>query len=485
MKKKELFFIIAIASFVSFATTVYFQKNNLVAFPSPVKAIDSLSKSKISSVENIYDLQSKITKIAQKARKSVAFIKVTKFIKQRGNRFRYYGFNDDFFNRFFRGFGFPQQQRRAPSYSQKSMGIGTGFVIDDKKGFIVTNNHVVGDADDIEVTISGKKYKAKIIGTDAQTDIALIQIKHFKKGDLKQLKFADSSRIKPGQFAIAIGNPFGLSSTVTFGIVSAKGRSNVRVEKYENFIQTDAAINPGNSGGPLMDINGKVMGMNTAIYSKSGGYMGIGFAVPSNMIKNVVSQLKQGKQIQRAVMGVMIQELTPEIKKHLNIKENISGVLISSVGKNSPAQKAGIKEGDVITEFDGKTVSTVGELRNTVAFSPIDKKLPVKIIRNGKTMILIIKLISSNVFAFNNGSSFISKIFGFSIVKDKDKIQIDKVEESSPAQLAGLQKGDFILEINRQQVNNIKDFVNIIKHSNSILLLIERGGNKFYVAIDK
>ena len=162
-------------------------------------------------------------------------------------------------------------------------------------------------------------------------------------------------------------------------------------EKYENFIQTDAAINPGNSGGPLMDINGKVMGMNTAIYSKSGGYMGIGFAVPSNMIKNVVSQLKQGKQIQRAVMGVMIQELTPEIKKHLNIKENISGVLISSVGKNSPAQKAGIKEGDVITEFDGKTVSTVGELRNTVAFSPIDKKLPVKIIRNGKTMILIIK----------------------------------------------------------------------------------------------
>ncbi len=484
MRKKELFLIIAIASFVSFATTVYFQKNSLSAFPSISHSVKTIAKTELASNGDIFSLQSKITKIAQKAKKSVAFIKVTKFIKQNPRRFRYYGFNDDFFSRFFRGFGIPQP-RRNPNYSQKSMGIGTGFVIDEKKGYIVTNNHVVGGADDIEVTISGKKYKAKIIGTDDQTDIALIQIKHFRKGAIKELKFSDSSKIKPGQFAIAIGNPFGLSSTVTFGIVSAKGRSNVRVEKYENFIQTDAAINPGNSGGPLMDINGKVMGMNTAIYSKSGGYMGIGFAVPSNMIKSVISQLKAGKKIQRAVMGVMIQPLTSEIKKHLNIKENVEGVLISSVGKDSPAQKAGIKEGDVITEFNGKKVSTVGELRNTVAFSPIDKKLPVKIIRDGKTMILIIKLISNNTFAFNNGSSFISKVFGFSVVKNKNKLEIDKVDESSPAQLAGLQKGDFILEINRRHITKMKDFVDEIKHSNSILLLIERKGNKFYVAIDK
>ena len=219
-----------------------------------------------------------------------------------------------------------------------------------------------------------------------------MRIKKFKKGDLKELKFANSDKIKVGSFAIAIGNPFGLSYTVTFGIVSAKGRAGMNVTEYEDFIQTDAAINPGNSGGPLLNIEGEVIGMNTAIFSKSGGYMGIGFAVPANMVKSITSQLKGGKKIKRAMMGVTIQELNDDLRDYLKIKKSVQGVLISSVAKDSPADKAGIKSGDVVTKFNGKTVNSVSKLKNAVGFSSFNKKLPVEIIRNGKKKTLKLTL---------------------------------------------------------------------------------------------
>ncbi|HNW15550.1 MAG TPA: trypsin-like peptidase domain-containing protein, partial [bacterium] len=263
------------------------------------------------SASDMHAFEQEVIKISENAKKSVASIKTER--KSRGN------VQDPFYD-FLRQFGF----RGAPQpYNPKSQAMGTGFVIDEKGGYLVTNNHVISKAEKIEITIDGKKFKGKLIGADPQTDIGLVKIEGFKKGDIQELKFANSDNIKVGSFAIAIGNPFGLNHTVTFGIVSAKGRSGMNVTEYEDFIQTDAAINPGNSGGPLINTNGEVIGMNTAIFSQSGGYMGIGFAVPSNMIKEITTQLISGNKIQRAMMGVTIQELNDDLREYLKLDKSV------------------------------------------------------------------------------------------------------------------------------------------------------------------
>ncbi|HOB71866.1 MAG TPA: trypsin-like peptidase domain-containing protein, partial [bacterium] len=339
----------------------------------------------------------------------------------------------------------------------------------------------------IEITIDGKKFKGKLIGADPQTDIGLVKIEGFKKGDIQELKFANSDNIKVGSFAIAIGNPFGLNHTVTFGIVSAKGRSGMNVTEYEDFIQTDAAINPGNSGGPLINTNGEVIGMNTAIFSQSGGYMGIGFAVPSNMIKEITTQFISGNKIQRAMMGVTIQELNDDLREYLNIEKNVEGALIGSVAKGSPAEKGGIQSGDVITSFNNKPVDSVSKLKNAVGFSPFGKKLPVEIIRNGKNMKL--EVVLEKEFLMSETESFSSEEvageLGLTLTTDKNNVTVSKVENGSLAFMAGIMEGDIIIAVNKKKVKNVSEVVNIVNKSKSILFLINRKGREFFVVVNR
>ena len=424
---------------------------------------------------DIHTFEQEVIKISESAKKSVASIKTER--KSRGN------YQDPFFD-FLRQFGF----RGAPQpYNPKSQAMGTGFVIDEAGGYLVTNNHVIARADKIEITIDGKKYKGKLVGADPQTDIGLVKIEGFKKGDIQELKFADSDKIKVGSFAIAIGNPFGLNHTVTFGIISAKGRSGMNVTEYEDFIQTDAAINPGNSGGPLINTNGEVIGMNTAIFSQSGGYMGIGFAVPSNMIKEITAQLISGNKIQRAMIGVTIQELNDDLREYLKIGKSVDGVLIGSVSKGGPAEKAGIQSGDVIVKFNGKPVDTVSKLKNAVGFSPFDKKLPVEIIRNGKTVKLEIFLEKDFLMSETDGAvtEEVAGELGLTLTTDKDNVVVSQVEKGSLAFSAGIMEGDIIIAVNKKKVKSVTEVVEIVKKSKSVLILINRKGREFFVVVNR
>ena len=423
------------------------------------------------NASDMRDFEQEIIKVSEKAKKSVASIKVEITEKQR--------MRDPFFDFFF---GNPQQPR-----SRKSQAQGSGFVIDDKEGFIVTNNHVVDKAEKIEVMIDGRTFSAKLIGTDPHTDVGLIKIEDFKKGEIQALKFADSDKIKVGSFAIAIGNPFGLSNSVTFGIVSAKGRSGMRVTDYEDFIQTDAAINPGNSGGPLLNIEGEVIGMNTAILSQSGGYMGIGLAVPANMVKDITEQLRSGKKIQRAMMGIVIQELNDDIRNYFEIDKSINGILVSSVEAKSPAAKAGLQQYDLITKFDDKEIENISQFRTAVAFSPYGKKIPLEIIRNGKPMKLEVVL-DKNYQPSDTPQELDQKVLdeiGLTLSDNKGRITVTGVEPGSLAQSAGLMPGDVIVAVNKRRVKNAAEANQIINKSKKLLFTINRNGRDFIVVINR
>ena len=417
------------------------------------------------------DFEQELIKVSEKAKKSVASIKVEITEQQR--------MRDPFFDFFF---GNPQQPR-----SRKSQAQGSGFVIDDKEGFIVTNNHFVQKAEKIEVMIDGRTFSAKLIGTDPHTDVGLIKIEEFKKGEIQALKFADSDKIKVGSFAIAIGNPFGLSNSVTFGIVSAKGRSGMRVTDYEDCIQTDAAINPGNSGGPLLNIEGEVIGMNTAILSQSGGYMGIGLAVPANMVKDITEQLRSGKKIQRAMMGIVIQELNDDIRNYFEIDKSINGILVSSVEAKSPAAKAGLQQYDLITKFDDKEIENISQFRTAVAFSPYGKKIPLEIIRNGKPMKLEVVL-DKNYQPSDTPQELDQKVLdeiGLTLSDNKGRITVTGVEPGSLAQSAGLMPGDVIVAVNKRRVKNAAEANQIINKSKKLLFTINRNGRDFIVVINR
>ncbi len=286
-------------------------------------------------------------------------------------------FSEEFWERF---------RDQIPRQAQSQ---GSGFVIDAKKGLIVTNNHVVENATEMKVLFhSGKEVDAKLIGRDPKTDLALLKIKPFK--GLQQVEWSNSDKARVGDWVLAIGNPLGLGGTVTAGIISARGRD-IRSGPYDDYIQTDASINRGNSGGPLFSTDGKVIGINTAIYSSSGGSIGIAFSIPSNLAQNVLAQLEKYGETKRGWLGVYIQEVTPEIAQGLDMKE-AKGALVSSVQDNSPASKAGLETGDVIIEFDGKAIDTHRKLPTIVAATAPNKTVPLKIIRNGKTISKKLKL---------------------------------------------------------------------------------------------
>jgi len=394
--------------------------------------------------------------------------------------FRFF-FGPDFFERFF---GTPREQKRT--------GLGSGVIVS-RGGYILTNNHVVEGAEEIKVKVPDikKEFKAKLVGRDKKSDIAVIKI---EGTNLPVAKLGDSDEIDVGDWVIAIGNPFGLTQTVTAGIISAKGRGNVNIAEYEDFIQTDAAINRGNSGGPLINLRGEVIGINTAIVTPTGAYAGIGFAIPINMARKIMEDLIKEGKVLRGWLGIAIQSMNEDLAKRFGVEAG-SGVLVSDVKKGSPAEKAGLKREDIITEFDGHRVAEPEQLRNIVALTPPGTKAKVKIIRNGEEKVLTIKVGTLTEAALGKATAQdlgmtvqnltpeIASRYGY---KPGSGVIITKVEPGSPADEAGLQPGDLILEVERQKVKNISSYQKALERadiSRGVLLLVQRGSYAIYVVI--
>lgn len=441
--------------------------------------------------KQIIEANRAFSEIASSVSPSVVNISTTKVVRRDAEPF----LDDPFFELLnpFRNFNMPKK------WKEQSLGSG---VIVSADGYIITNNHVVEQADEIRVTLFDKRsFKAKLIGADAKTDVAIVKI---DADNLYAMNWGDSDKLQVGEFVLSIGNPYGLSHTVTMGIISAVGRANVGIADYEDFIQTDAAINPGNSGGPLVDIKGELIGINTAIFSRSGGYQGIGFAVPSNMARLVMDQLVQKGKITRGWLGVTIQELTPELSQKFGIK-NSKGALVGDIAKGSPAEKARIKRGDVILEFNGKKVQDVGNLRNMVAQSKVGTAVPV-LIRRGKkeyTLKVIIAELPKEIAetvpdslpdeSLDEGlsgltvielSEEIAKQLGLS--RDEKGVVVIRVDPGSATEEAGIRKGDVIQEVDRKKVDRLNNYnliVSGIRSGDTVLLFINRGGKKFYVTI--
>ncbi len=410
-------------------------------------------------------------------------------------------FDDPFFRRFFgdelfRRFEAPKDRR------ERSLGSG---VIADANGYIITNNHVVSKADEIRILFSDKRsLTAKVVGTDPKTDIAVIKV---DAKDLPVIPWADSDKLQVGEYVLAVGNPFGLNQTVTMGIISAVGRANVGIAEYEDFIQTDAAINPGNSGGALVNARGELIGINTAIFSQSGGYMGIGFAVPSNMVRSVMEQLIKGGKVVRGYLGVSIQELTRDLARQFGTADT-QGVLISDVLADSPAKRAKLERGDIVVEFDGRAVENPTQFRNLVAQTPIGKKVHVKLLRSGKERDLEVTIAeqpktmaqsespvdesgetrSAGAFAGMDVRELTPELARrFNLPRDgQGGVIVARIAEGSPAGEAGLQVGDLVTEINRKPITGLRDFQNVtgsLAAKDPALVLVVRNGRNLYLTI--
>ena len=364
---------------------------------------------------------------------------------------------------------------------QKFMALGSGVIIDAAKGYVVTNNHVVDNANTIKVQMSdGRKFDAKVVGKDPRSDIALIQIQDPK--NLTAIKLADSDALRVGDYTVAIGNPFGLGETVPSGIVSALGRSGLNAENYENFIQTDAAIKRGNSGGALVNLNGELIGINTAILAPDGGNIGIGFAIPSNMVKNLTAQMVQYGQVKRGELGIMGTELNSELAKAMKVDAQ-RGAFVSQVMPNSSAAKAGIKAGDVITSLNGKPISSFAALRAEVGSMPIGSKVTLGLLREGKPVNVSLELQQSSQNQVDSSTIF-SGIEGAEMSnKGADKgVVVNNVKANSPAARIGLKKGDVIMGANQQPVKNIAELRKILDSKPSVLALnIQRGDTSIYL----
>jgi serine protease Do len=431
--------------------------------------------------------------LSKRVKPGVVNVSTKKVIKGGGRVFRQFTppsrerdpfrdfFGEEFFNRFF---GETPQR----DYVQRS--LGSGFIID-KEGYIITNNHVIEGASEIRVRLStDKDYDAEIIGRDSKTDLALIKIKAWN--DLPVVELGDSDKVEIGEWVMAIGNPFGLSHTVTVGIVSAKGRV-IGSGPYDDFIQTDASINPGNSGGPLFNINGEVVGINTAIVATG---QGIGFAIPINVAKEIIPQLKKKGKVTRGGIGVYVQKLTPELAKSFGLEKS-QGALVADTISGGAAEAAGIRRGDVIVKFDGKEIHEMNELPRVVASTPVGKEVEVEILREGKTLKLKLKVgeLKDEVPPPTEEKARIE--MGMSVqeitpemarqlqLKEAGGVVINQVEPGSAADEAGLQRGDIIREINGEPIRKLSDYQNAIakvKKDEVVRLLVKRGERSIYLA---
>jgi serine protease Do len=455
-----------------------------------VKAVSTESQSAAPAGDGMLaELNESLARVAERVKPSVVNISTTKTISIKDTPFGDL-FNDPFFRRFFGDeFGFRGHRREY-----KTSALGSGVIVSDD-GYILTNNHVVKDVDEIKVILYDKReFKGKIIGTDPKSDLAIVKVD--AKG-LPAIRIGKSGNLRVGELVIAIGNPFGLGNTITMGIVSAVGRSNVGITEYEDFIQTDAAINPGNSGGALVNIRGELVGINTAIFSTSGGYMGIGFAIPSDMASSIMQSIIKHGKVVRGWLGVTIQNITPELAKHFDLKQE-KGALVASVSKESPAERAGIKRGDVIIKYNGEEVDDTTHLRNMVAGTLPGKKMRVTLLRDGKEKTVTVNIgelktegesihsthenALSGVYVQDLTSSLKSSL---GIPDSVTGVIVTNIDEGSPA-LGLLRRNDVIREINRKTIDNVKDFdkaLSDIGEKDSVLLLIYRRGGYIYLTI--
>lgn len=430
-----------------------------------------------------------MAEIAEAVKPSVVNISTTRTIKERPfNPF----FEDPFLRRFFGDrFGQPGIPRE-----RKTTSLGSGVIVS-PDGYILTNNHVIKDAEEIKVILPDRReFKGRIIGTDPKTDLAVIKI---DAEDLPTITWGDSDKLKVGEIVLAIGSPYGLTQTVTMGIVSAVGRANVGIAEYEDFIQTDAAINPGNSGGALVNTRGELVGINTAIFTITGGYQGIGFAIPSNMAQIVMDSLIKKGKVVRGWLGVSIQPITPELAQQFHLEEEY-GALVADVIEDSPAEKAGIKRGDVIIEFKGKKIEGPYTLRNIVAGTPPGEVVELKVVRDGEVKSLMVTIGELSAELPERGGPMVYKnalrgvrvqnltpdLFQqLDLPKKIRGVVVTHIEAGSPAETK-LIPGDVILEINRKAIANVEDYeaiVSKIKPDESILLLIFRRGSSIFITI--
>ncbi len=368
---------------------------------------------------------------------------------------------DPFFRRFF---GIPGQGNES-----KSQSLGSGVIIDAERGVILTNHHVVEKADAIRVTFhDGRRLEAQLIGSDPETDIAVLQV---QADGLTAVRLADSDQLRVGDFVVAIGSPFGLAQTVTSGIVSALGRSGLGIEGYESFIQTDASINPGNSGGPLVNLRGELVGINTAILAPGGGNVGIGFAIPANMVQTVATQILEHGAMHRGLFGASAQDLTPELAAALGV-ERTRGAVISTVEAGSAAEQAGLRPGDVITRLDDRDVSGAADLRNRIGLLRAGSAVELEVLRQGKAQRVRARV--ADPFAnFVPGKTLSETLQGALIGESRravhggeaSVVSIGPVRPQSPAWLAGLREGDVLLQVNRQPVRDLRDLALVLRGS--------------------
>jgi serine protease Do len=411
-------------------------------------------------------------------------------------------FGDDSLRQFFGGQS-PQRQGK-----QTLQGLGSGVIVS-PDGYILTANHVVSGAEEIMVGLGTelRKYKAKKVGTDPGTDVALLKI---EEKNLPAITFADSEKARAGDIVLAIGNPFGLRQTVTMGIISAVGRGGMGIVDYENFIQTDAAINMGNSGGALVDTEGRLLGINTAIFSRSGGNQGVGFAIPANLARDVMQSLREKGRVVRGYIGASVQTLTPELAEAMKLKGQLTGALVGEVTRKSPAERAGIKTGDLITAVNGKKVSDARELRLMIGSMAPGTKVQVEINRDGRSKMLNVDLAEMPAEAAEQGAEAAPEeaaqpekatVFGgvavaditddvrtgLNLPKDVQGAVIAEIDSDSPAAKAGLREGDVIQEVNKQPVKNAKDLVAIskrLKSNEKILIRVYSQGRSGFVALE-
>ena len=472
------FFIVSIVGVLSSTFT-----NTGAPDIKEAQAVPALSESNLKTPLSFSDL-------AERVKPAVVNISTSKTFKGKGGQGSPFGrspfgdspFGEDFFDRFFGD---------MPRREFKQRSLGSGFIISND-GYIFTNNHVVEQADKILVkTSDGKEYEAKVIGKDANTDIALIKIK--AQNSLPVAEIGDSEKARVGEWVIAIGNPFGLDATVTAGIISAKGRV-IGAGPYDNFIQTDASINPGNSGGPLFDMQGRVIGINTAIIAQG---QGIGFAIPINMARSILADLKTKGKVTRGWMGISVQDISEDMAKNLNQK-NKNGALVSDVFKGDPADKAGIKVGDIIVEINGKPIKDTHELLLTIATLRVGEKIKIKAIREGKEMafqVTVAERKDGREGVIAEGSKGYFGISAQEMSQEMAKqlgiakaagVMVTEVDEGSPADNVGIQPQDIIVQVNKVPVKNMKEYIKEITkaaETKSVTLLIKRGRASFFVAL--
>jgi len=459
------------------------------------------AKSQVSSksVDTLTQLSEALSEVAAVSTPSVVNISTTRVINSRDEA-PFDFFDDPFFRRFF-GDQLPRQD--VPK-EHKEQSLGSGVIVSED-GYIITNNHVIEKAQEIKVLLGDKRdFKATLIGADPKTDLAVIKI---EARGLPALPWGDANKLKVGELVFAIGNPFGLNQTVTMGVISAVGRANVGIADYEDFIQTDAAINPGNSGGALLNVRGELVGINTAIISRTGGYQGIGFAVPSSMARQVMDSLVKYKKVVRGWLGVSIQEVTSELAEEFGVR-NLKGALVSRVMKGSPADKAGIRQGDVILQFNGKDVEDTGHLRNMVSQTPLASKVKIRLLRQKKEIeveVVVSELPKKLADAspspdeesgnHEEGSALAGLVVReltpelagqFGLDENEKGVVIVKTDPDSKAYEAGIRPGDIILQLNQKNIPTLevyKKAAGAIRSKDRILLLVRRKGEDLFVTL--